>query len=141
MRLGEPVEKRKEGMDGRLVGADDDTPAADLLELADRDLGICGEAQQPRRVLLQQPSASVGAPLRTERSNSRSPSSSSRRRIARLTAGWVRWSFFAATEKLRSAATVTNVPKSCSCTKWIIIWSYLNQTSINWTAGWARLQT
>ena len=43
-------------MDRRLVGADDDAPAADLLELADRDFGICGEAQQPRRVLLQQPS-------------------------------------------------------------------------------------
>ena len=56
MRLGEPVEKRKERMDRCLVGADDDTPATDLLELADRDLGICGEAQQPRRVLLQQPS-------------------------------------------------------------------------------------
>ena len=40
--------------------------------------------------------ASVSAPLRTERSNSRSPSSSSSRRIAWLTAGCVRCSFLAA---------------------------------------------
>ena len=36
--------------------------------------------------------------------------------MAWLTAGWVRCSFFAATEKLRSLATVTNVPRSCNCT-------------------------
>ena len=128
--------KRKEGVHGRLVGADDDAPAADLLELADRDLGICGEAQQPRR-----------APSCSSRPASVRPAVADRaieqpvaelfleapNRLADRRLGAVE--LFAATEKLRSAATVTNVPRSCSCTKWIIIWSYLNQTSINWTAG------
>ena len=36
--------------------------------------------------------------------------------MAWLTAGWVRWSFFAALEKLRSAATVDENRESCSCT-------------------------
>ena len=51
--------------------------------------------------------ASVSLPSLAVRSNSRSPSSSSSRRTAWLTAGWVRWSRAAALEKLRSVATVT----------------------------------
>ena len=48
-------------------------------------------------------------PLFDDRSNSCSPRSASRRRIAWLTAGWVRCTFAAAREKLRSCATARNV--------------------------------
>ena len=51
--------------------------------------------------------ASVSVPSRDDRSISRSPAAPSSRRMAWLTAGWVRRSFRAAREKLRSAATAT----------------------------------
>ena len=84
-----------------------------------------GEPQEPlRRVAAAGPPASVSAPLRDDRSNSRSPSSSSRRRIAWLIAGWVRCSRLAAFEKLRSAATATKALRSWSCTAYHKNYSY-----------------
>ena len=56
--------------------------------------------------------ASVSVPSREDRSMRRSPVVSSRRRMAWLTAGWVRRSFLAAREKLRSAATVAKTRRS-----------------------------
>ena len=41
--------------------------------------------------------------------------------MAWLTAGWVRWSFLAAFEKLRSAATVAKTARSCELHRPIII--------------------
>ena len=65
-------------------------------------LGFVGEPQQPLRVVLQHRPASVSVPSLDERSNSRSPSSSSSRRTAWLTAGCVRCSLWRPREKLRS---------------------------------------
>src|SRR5919108_972696 len=53
--------------------------------------------------------ASVRVPFFDERSNSCSPSSTSSRRTAWLTAGCVRWTFAAAREKLRSCATARKI--------------------------------
>ncbi len=54
MGLGEPIEERQERVHGRLVGADDDPPAADLLQLPHGDFGVRGQRQQPAGVLLKQ---------------------------------------------------------------------------------------
>src|SRR6266852_5084397 len=53
--------------------------------------------------------ASVSVPVFDERSNSCSPSSTSSRRTAWLTAGCVRCTLAAAREKLRSCATARNI--------------------------------
>src|SRR5260370_20039962 len=63
----------------------------------------------------------VGVPSLDERSNRDSPSSASRRRIAWLTAGWVRCSASAAREKLFCWATARKT------SSWLI--------SINWLSG------
>src|SRR4029450_10890643 len=68
---------------------------------------------------------------RDDRSNNRSPTSSSIRRTAWLMAGWVRWRRRAAAEKLRSVARARNAARSGSC----IRTAYLNQKTINWTPG------
>ena len=109
----EPLDDRQDGVHGGLVGPEDDAAAAHLLELADGRLRLRGQPQQPlRRARGAARPASVSVPLRDERSNSLSPSSSSRRRIAWLMAGCVRCSRLAAFEKLRSAATATKAFKS-----------------------------
>ena len=54
MGLGEPVEEGQQRVHRRLVGADDDAPAPNLLQLAHRDFGVRGERQEPAGVLLQQ---------------------------------------------------------------------------------------
>ena len=59
MRRANGLDERQQGVHRRLVGADDDPAAAHLLQLADRRLGLGGEPQQPRGVVLQQPPASV----------------------------------------------------------------------------------
>ena len=51
----EAVDVRQQGMDGRFVGADDDPPAPDLLELPDRQLGLAGQSEQALGVVLKQP--------------------------------------------------------------------------------------
>ena len=99
----EPLDDRQQRVDGRLVGADDDAAAPHLLQLADRGLRLGGEPQEPGGMLAQQDARPRSAcRCATIRSKSRSPSSSSSRRMAWLMAGWVRWSFLAAFEKLRS---------------------------------------
>jgi len=60
--------------------------------------------------------ASVSVASLVARSNSRSPTLSSSRRTDWLTAGWVRCSFMAALEKLRSAATLRNTRNSLNST-------------------------
>ena len=68
--------------------------------------GIGGHPQEPRRVLQEQDSRPPsGCRCATPGRRADRPISSSSRRMAWLTAGWVRWSFLAAREKLRSAAT------------------------------------
>jgi hypothetical protein len=108
-------------MHAGLVRADHHPSAADLLELPHGGLRLGREPQQPQRMLAEEAPASVSAPLREDRSNSRSPSSSSSRRTAWLTAGWVRCSFLAAFEKLRSSATARKALRSWSCTPECII--------------------
>ncbi len=56
VRLGETVEEGQQRVHGRLVGANDDAPAANLLQLAHRDFRVGGERQQPPGVLLKQAS-------------------------------------------------------------------------------------
>ena len=51
----EAFDERQQRVDGGFVGADDDPPAPDLLELANRRFGVGGEPHQPLRVVLQQP--------------------------------------------------------------------------------------
>src|SRR5262249_3367776 len=75
--------------------------------------------------------ASVSVPFFDERSNSCSPSSSSSRRTAWLTAGCVRCTFAAAREKLRSWATarkILSAPRS-------IRWRYLSVIIITLTSN------
>ena len=50
----EALDDRQQRVDRRLVRADDDPPAADLLQLAHRRLGLGRQPQQPRGVVLQQ---------------------------------------------------------------------------------------
>src|SRR2546422_10521838 len=57
--------------------------------------------------------ASVSVPLFDDRSNSCSPSSTSSRRTAWLTAGCVRCTLAAAREKLRSCATARKILSAC----------------------------
>ena len=110
MGLGEPIDERKQRVHRRLVGADDDPAPANLLQLADGDFGVGGQRQQPAGVLLEQTPGVGQRAVADDRSNSRSPSSSSSRRIAWLTAGCVRCSFLAAT---REAAFRGNGHKCC----------------------------
>ncbi len=55
MILREPFDEGQQRMDGRLVRADHDAPATDLLELPDRLLGVRREPHQPHGVVLEQP--------------------------------------------------------------------------------------
>ncbi len=54
VRPGEAIEEGQQRVHGGLVGADDDAPAANLLQFAHRDFSVGGERQQPSGVLLQQ---------------------------------------------------------------------------------------
>ena len=54
MRGGEPLEQRQQRVDRRLVGADDQSAAAQLLQLPHRGLRLAREADEPLRVVLQQ---------------------------------------------------------------------------------------
>ena len=138
VRLGEPVEEGQQRVHGRLVGTDDDAPAANLLQLAHRDFRVRGERQQPPGVLLKQASrfgqgAVADGPIEQS--------------IAEL--------FLEAADRLahgrlgamqllggdRKAAFGRNRDKCAQILqlhRLIIIWRYLNQTSINWTAGWSQ---
>src|SRR6185312_12452232 len=65
-------------------------------------------------------------------SNSCSPSSSSSRLTAWLTAGWVRWTLAAAREKLRSSATVRKIRRAVRS----INFGYCNVIIITLTSSW-----
>ena len=73
--------KRQQAVHRRLVGADDHPAAPDLLQLPDGRFGVGGQAEEPLRVVLQQPAGLGQRAVADERSNSRSPSSSSSRRM------------------------------------------------------------
>jgi hypothetical protein len=93
-------------MHRRLVAADQDAPAPQIAQILHRLFRFFRQAQQPVGIVAEQPACFgqrgvFGSPV-----NRRSPTLSSSRRTAWLMAGWVRWSFMAALEKLRSEATV-----------------------------------
>src|SRR6185436_16889033 len=81
--------------------------------------------------------ASVRVPVFDERSKSCSPSSNSSRLTAWLTAGWVRCTFAAAREKLRSCATARKIFSAAKS----IIYYYLNVIYITLTSRPTGLHT
>ena len=105
------------------VGADEHAAAPQVAQLAHRRLGLLGQPHQPLRVVLQHAAGLGERAVFDERSNSRSPSSSSSRRTAWLTAGWVRCTLAAAREKLRSAATARNTCNSASSMGCVTPWT------------------
>ena len=137
MGLGEPVEKRQERVHRRLVGADDDAPAADLLQLAHGHFGVRRQAQQPAGILLKQPPR-FGQRAVADRTIEEPVAQLFFEPADRLADGGLRAMQLLGGD--REAALGRDRHKCAQILQLhrrIITWRYLNQTSINWTAGWS----
>jgi hypothetical protein len=108
MGLAEALDEGKGGVHRGFVGADQYPASAEVTQVLDGGLGLLREAEQSLGIVPESVASLVA------RSNSRSPTLSSRRLTDWLTAGWVRCSFIAAREKLRSAATFRKTRSSVS---------------------------
>ena len=110
----EDRQRRQQDVSAWFITADPQDRAVPLRKLPDRCRGFAGHSQQSDRIGEKGMAGRRQCGVLRLRSNKRSPRSSSRRRIAWLTAGWVRQSLIAAREKLCSAATVTKTLSSPS---------------------------